>query len=135
MEVGHPRNEQASEPQLGKDVKVVLAEKIKKTKKNHLPTILLYKRVFDLHKDGILSCSCYKGVFFFDWQRPGNRKGPTTSSSEHEGPKTPDPKVNDPSCSFYTKVTQFIPPFFFGMISMTVILMFFCADIEKARSE
>lgn len=26
------------------------------------------------------------------WQREGNRKGPT-SSSEQEGPKTPDPKV------------------------------------------
>lgn len=26
-------------------------------------------------------------------QRENNRKG-TTSSSEHEGPKTPDPKVN-----------------------------------------
>jgi len=27
------------------------------------------------------------------WQRESNRKGPT-SSSEQEGPKTPDPKVN-----------------------------------------
>ncbi|XP_065857388.1 bZIP transcription factor TGA10 [Euphorbia lathyris] len=26
-------------------------------------------------------------------KREGNRKGPTTSSSEHEGPKTPDPKT------------------------------------------
>lgn len=26
-------------------------------------------------------------------QREGNRKGPTSSNSEHEGPKTPDPKV------------------------------------------
>jgi len=28
------------------------------------------------------------------WQKENNRKA-TTSSSEHEGPKTPDPKVND----------------------------------------
>ncbi|XXG48646.1 hypothetical protein AAC387_Pa02g3035 [Persea americana] len=47
MEAVHPRNEQASGPQPGKDIK----------------------------------------------QRPGNRKGPTTSSSEHEGPKTPDAKT------------------------------------------
>ena len=32
------------------------------------------------------------------WQRESNRKGPT-SSSEQEGPKTPDPKVN--SLIFY----------------------------------